>query len=56
MAEAAENKDALFQRMAVGNPLLYRFVYDAYQAGADRDLMLGLMVGVYAMLEKELNA
>lgn len=50
------DKENLFRQMAISNPLLYKFVYDiSRMPDASVDLMLGIVVGVYDMLESEMN-
>jgi hypothetical protein len=57
VAEAErDGPDAFFQRMAVAQSDLYRFLYQAYQDPALTDeAKFGLVVGMYAMLERQLN-
>lgn len=54
--QAELDKDPLFHRMASGNPALYRFLYTAYQQeDVTKEVMFGLLIGMYVMLEEELN-
>lgn len=54
--QAEQDKDPLFHRMAAGNPTLYRFLYTAYQQEeVTKEVMFGLLIGTYAMLEEQMN-
>jgi hypothetical protein len=56
IAEMQADKDKLFREMATGNPTHYGFVYNAYKLESiTKDALFGLVIGVYAMLERELQ-
>jgi len=49
-----DDKDNLFQIMAMEDPYLYQFVYGMYQLpSVDKDVMLGVCVGIYHMLRNK---
>jgi hypothetical protein len=42
--------------MAAGNPALYGFLYEAYfKSDLNKETLFGLLVGMYHMLEMQLN-
>lgn len=54
--KAVEDNDSLIKGMAVANPDLYRFVYSIYKMPeADKTTMFGILVGMYHMLEKQIQ-
>lgn len=56
IAKFRADKDAMFRQMAASNPALYQVLYGAFKLPeTDKDRMFGLAVGMYHMLESELQ-
>lgn len=55
-AEATKDRDALFKKMAVSNPILYRFVYDIFNLpDTNKSTMLGMVVATYHILDRQIE-
>lgn len=55
-AAAEQSTEALFAAMAASNPILYQFIYGIFQMpNSNKETMLGITVGMYHMLEKQLQ-
>lgn len=56
VAAALEDKNKLYQDIAVLNPFLYQFVVGCYQLpGTNKETMLGMFVATYHCLEQQIE-
>lgn len=54
--EALKDKDALFKKMAVSNPILYRLIYDMYnRPDTNKETMLGMVIATYHILDRQIE-